>query len=70
VEQVIAGLETRKKGGGRTEVTALGALMSGPCPACRTSNWVAEVLYVDTETMGWRALGEKSFDSIPKGRAP
>lgn len=69
VEQVIAGLEARKKGGGRTEVTALGALMSGPCPTCKKPNWVAEVLYVNTETMGWRALGEKSFDSTPKGAA-
>jgi hypothetical protein len=70
VEQVIAGLEARKKGGGRTEVAALGALMSGPCPACGKSNWVAEMLYIDTSTMGWRALGEKAFDSVPKGAPP
>ena len=65
--KVIAGLQKRRKGDGHTEVAALGALMSGPCPACKKSNWVAEMLYVDTGTMGWRALGEKSFDSIPAG---
>jgi hypothetical protein len=64
VEQVIAGLEQRKKGNGRTEVTGLGALMTSACPACKKTNWTAEILHVDTATMGWRALGERSFDSI------
>lgn len=70
VEQVIAGLESRKKGGGRTEVGAIGALMTTACAACKKTNWMAEVLYVDTETMGWKALGEKSFGSIGAGPGP
>jgi hypothetical protein len=70
VEQIIAGLEQRKKGGGRTEVAALGALMTTACPTCKKTNWAAEVLYVDTDTMGWKALGEKSFGSIPARAAP
>lgn len=64
VEQVIAGLERRGKGGGRTEVAALGALMTSACPACGKANWAAEILHVDTTTVGWRALGDAAFDSI------
>lgn len=61
VEQMIAGLETRKQGGGRTEVAALGGLMTGGCPTCRKTNWAAEVLYVATDTMGWKQLGGRAF---------
>jgi hypothetical protein len=65
VEQIIAGLARREKGGGHTEVSALGALMTTACPTCGKTNWAAEILHVDTGAMGWRALGERSFDSIP-----
>jgi hypothetical protein len=64
VEQVIAALERRKKGGGRTEVAALGALMSSPCTACRKTHWAAEICHVDSTTMVWRALGESYFESL------
>lgn len=56
-------------GAGHTEVAALGALMTS-CPTCKKTNWTAEVLYVDPGTMGWKALGEKSLDSIPARAAP
>ena len=67
VEQMIAGLERRKQGSGRTEVAALGGLMTGGCPACRKTNWGAEVLYVSTETVGWKAVGGRSFAEGPAG---
>jgi hypothetical protein len=25
-------------------------------------NWAAEILWISTDTMGWRALGERSFE--------
>jgi hypothetical protein len=61
VEQMIEGLRKRGEGTGNTEVAALGAKMTTGCPACKRTNWVAEVLYVSMETMGWKALGERSF---------
>lgn len=64
VEEMIAGLRKRSQGDGRTEVEALGAMMTSGCPLCKKANWVAEVLWVNTDTMGWKALGERSFDKL------
>jgi hypothetical protein len=70
VEQMIAGLQKRRQGDERTEVAALGAMMTSPCSICKRSNWQAEVLYVNTDTMGWRANGEKTFDDPDPNRFP
>ncbi len=69
VEQMIEGLRRRGVGDGRTEVIALGAQLTGGCPACKRVNWTAEVLYVSPDTMGWKALGEASFDSAATFRS-
>jgi hypothetical protein len=64
VEEMIAGLAGRGRGSGRTEIDELGAMMTSACPLCKRVNWTAEVLWVDTSTMGWRALGEGSFEKL------
>lgn len=66
VEEMIAGLQKRKAGDGRTEVDKLGGLMSQPCPLCKKVNWTAAILWVSVDTMGWRQLGERSFDKVEK----
>ena len=43
---------------------ALGAMMTTPCPLCNKASWTAEVLWMDTSTMGWKATGERSFDRL------
>ena len=67
VEEMIAGLEKRGHAGDRTEVEALGGMMSSACPMCKKVNWAAEVLWIDTGTMGWKAMGERSFDRLEAG---
>ncbi|MDB5480482.1 MAG: hypothetical protein JWO83_1535 [Caulobacteraceae bacterium] len=62
IEEMIAGLEKRGQGGARTEVDGLGAKMTTPCPMCKRVNWGAEILWVNTDTMGWKARGERSFE--------
>jgi hypothetical protein len=62
VEQMIAGLKNRGQGGGSTEIEKLGPMMTSPCPVCKKASWTAEVLWIDTSTMGWKAKGERSFD--------
>ena len=62
VEEMIAGLTNRRQGDDRTEIEALGKKMTAACPLCKRVNWTAEVLWVSTETMGWKALGERSFE--------
>ena len=67
VEEMIAGLEKRSRGGDRTEVEALGGMMSSACPICKKVNWTAEVLWIDTGTMGWKSMGERSFERLEAG---
>jgi hypothetical protein len=62
VEEMIAGLVKRRQGDDRTEIEALGKKMTAACPLCKRVNWTAEVLWVSTDTMGWKALGERSFE--------
>jgi hypothetical protein len=62
VEEMIAALEKRKQGGSRTEVEALGAMMTTACPLCKRVTWTVEVLWVNADTMGWKARGERSFE--------
>ena len=62
VEEMIAGLEKRGQGGARTEVDGLGSKMTTACPMCKRVNWTAEILWVNTDTMGWKARGERSFE--------
>lgn len=63
VEEIVAGLEKRGVGGERTEVDGLGKLMTTACAVCKRVNWAADVLWVDTDTMGWKALGERCFEA-------
>jgi hypothetical protein len=67
VEEMIAGLEKRGQGGARTEVDQLAAKMTSACPARKRVNWIAEILWINTDTMGWRVKGERSFDSADQG---
>lgn len=67
VEQMIAGLKKAGKGGGGTDVHALGKLMTQPCPVCKKVNWAADVLWASTETIGWRQNGEKCFAGMEAG---
>ena len=67
VEQMIAGLQRRKVGDGRTEVDKLPALMSAPCAVCKRTSWDVAVLWVSEQTMGWRQLGERTFDRVGHG---
>lgn len=62
VEEMIAGLAKRRQGDERTEVEALGSMMTSACPLCKRTNWKAEILWVSMDTMGWKKLGERSFD--------
>jgi hypothetical protein len=62
VDEMIAGLEKRGHGSSRTEVEALGAMMTTPCPLCKKASWTAEILWINTDTMGWKARGERSFE--------
>ena len=62
VEEIIAGLTKRRQGDERTEVAALGQMMTTACSLCKRSNWIAEILWVSVETQGWKALGERAFD--------
>jgi len=67
VEEMIAGLAKRGHDGRRTEVERLGSMMTAPCTVCKRVNWAAEILWVNTDTMGWRALGERSFEPRAPG---
>ncbi|MGI8841407.1 MAG: hypothetical protein ACR2F8_11600 [Caulobacteraceae bacterium] len=61
VEEIIAGLEKRRQGDGRTEVVGLGKTMTTACPLCKRVNWTAELLWVSTSSQSWKAKGERSF---------
>ena len=41
--------------------------MTTACPLSKPSNWTADVLWVSTDTMGWKALGERTFDQREAG---
>ncbi len=62
VEEVIAGLDRRCQDGARTRVATLGQAMTSGCPMCKKVNWTAELLWINTASMGWKALGERSFE--------
>ena len=62
VEQMIAGLEKRAQGDSRTEVDGLGAKMTTACAMCKRVSWTAEIVWINTDTMGWKARGERSFE--------
>jgi hypothetical protein len=64
---MIAGLEKRGQARSRTEVEGLGAKMTAACPVCKRVNWTAEILWINTDTQGWKALGERSFDPRESG---
>ena len=55
VEVMIKGLVERGQGDERTEIDKLGAKMTSACALCKKSNWTADVLWANTESMGWRA---------------
>lgn len=63
-EEMIARLEAAGKGNSGTLVKGLGGKISGSCPnkACGKSNWEADVLWANVETMGWKTMGERVFD--------
>jgi hypothetical protein len=42
-------------------------MMSSACPMCKKVNWTAEVLWIDTATMGWKSMGERSFERLETG---
>jgi hypothetical protein len=67
IEDMIAGLRKRGQGGEATEVDKIGAMMSAPCPTCKRAGWTAEVLWVDTASMGWKANGETAFEHLETG---
>ena len=62
VEEMIAGLEKRGQGDERTDCDTLGAKMTSGCPLCKKVNWKSDIVWVNTDTAGWRALGEKTFE--------
>jgi hypothetical protein len=64
VEEMIAGLKKAGKGGGDTDVHELRKLMTSPCKLCKKVDWMPDVLWADTGTMGWRQLGERTFDAV------
>jgi hypothetical protein len=64
VEEMIEGLKKAKKGGGATSVHELRKLMTSPCKLCGKVDWYADVLWADTSTMGWKQLGERTFDAV------
>ncbi len=53
-DRVIASLEAKKLGGGGTPIRDLGKLIKGPCQACGKSNWDIDVLWPNTESVGYR----------------
>ena len=63
VEEMIVGLQKHGQGDERTDLDTLGAKMTAPCPICKKANWTADVLSVNTESAGWKALGEQTFET-------
>ena len=67
VEALIKGLAARKQGDERTEIEVLPGKMTSACPVCKKANWTADVLWADTETLGWRTHGAATFDRYGTG---
>lgn len=66
-EVMIKGLVGRGQGDERTEIAKLGAKMTSACPLCKKSNWAADVLWANTETVGWKAQGSAYFERYETG---
>lgn len=67
VEEMIASLKERGKGGGSTDVEGLGKMMTTPCPLCKKVNWRADILWQNTDNEGWRRGGEIVFEAMGAG---
>jgi len=63
-EEMIAGLRKRRQGDERTEVAALGAMMTSACPTCGKVSWAAEVLWQRTDSVAWKQQGERVFGPV------
>jgi len=61
VEEMIAGLEKRGQGDERTDCDTLGYKMTAGCPVCKKVNWKSDIAWVNTESAGWKAQGERTF---------
>lgn len=70
VEEMISGLAKRGAGDSATEIFGLGGKMTSPCPLCQKANWGVDVLWINTDTLGWRAQGERWFDELAAKPAP
>jgi len=67
VEEMIEALRKRKAGSGATEIEGLGKMMTTACPLCKKVNWLAEILWANMNTVGWKQLGERSFNHMEPG---
>jgi hypothetical protein len=66
-EAMIKGLVARGQGDERVEIAKLGAKMTSGCPLCKKANWTADVLWANTDTMGWKAQGSAYFERYETG---
>jgi hypothetical protein len=41
--------------------------MTTACPLCKKVNWTAEILWVRTDSMGWKTSGERTFGEREAG---
>ncbi len=63
-EEMIEGLRKRGVGDADAEIFTLGARMTSGCPLCKKANWTVDVLWLNTDTTGWKQIGERWFDEI------
>ncbi len=64
-EELVEGLRKRGAGDESAEVYGLAAAkMTSGCPVCKTVNWAVDVLWINTETLGWKGQGERWFDDV------
>ncbi len=68
VEEMIAGLVKRGQGDHATEIYGLGARMTSPCPLCKRANWRVDVIWANTDQMGWKARGEEYLVDLAQKR--
>ncbi len=68
VEEIVQGLARRGAGDERTPVDELHAKLTGQCPVCKKSNWRADVLWLNTDTTGWKQRGEEWFADVAAKR--
>jgi hypothetical protein len=64
---LIKGLKARRQGDERTEIGLLPDKMTAGCPRCKVKYWAADVLWMDTSTVGWRSQGEANFARYETG---